>query len=218
MVRLTSVSSTARCKTTLSAPSTVSSDWTQALPVIHSTRVTLRALRLGDAPTLLAMLTTEEVTRFISPPPTTVEGFERFIEWTLREQAAGRFVCFGIVPDGQDSAVGIIQVHALEPSWAVCEWGFALGSCFWGTGIFIEAARAVAEFVFDTIGAQRIEARVCVENGRGAGALQKLGAFKEADLRESFTLKGRVYDQCLWAICVEDWHMSTKAVWGIRIH
>ena len=30
-----------------------------------------------DAPSLLAMLTTEEVSRFISPPPTTVEGFER---------------------------------------------------------------------------------------------------------------------------------------------
>jgi RimJ/RimL family protein N-acetyltransferase len=66
-----------------------SSDWRQALPVLTGTMVTLRELRLSDAPSLLAMLSTEEVSRFISPPPTTVEGFERFIAWTHRERTAG---------------------------------------------------------------------------------------------------------------------------------
>ena len=47
-----------------------SSDWRQALPVLTGTLVTLRELRLSDAPSLLAMLSTEEVSRFISPPPT----------------------------------------------------------------------------------------------------------------------------------------------------
>ena len=48
--------------------------------------MTLRELRASDAPSLFAMLTTEEVTRFISPPPTTVEGFVKFIAWTIRER------------------------------------------------------------------------------------------------------------------------------------
>ena len=55
----------------------VSTDWREALPVLRGQRVTLRELRTSDAPSLFAMLTTEEVSRFISPPPTTVEGFER---------------------------------------------------------------------------------------------------------------------------------------------
>jgi len=79
--------------------------WRAAVPVLQVKGVTLRELRLSDAPSLLAFLTTEEVTRFISPPPTTVAGFERFIEWTHRERAAGHYVCFGIVPDGYDQAV-----------------------------------------------------------------------------------------------------------------
>ena len=77
--------------------------------------VTLRELRLSDAPSLLAMLSTEEVSRFISPPPTTVEGFERFIAWTHRERAAGNYVCFAVVPHGMDTAIGIFQVRQLEP-------------------------------------------------------------------------------------------------------
>ena len=60
------------------------SDWRQQLPVLTGSGITLRELRMSDAPALLALLTTEEVTRFISPPPTTLEGFERFIQWAAR--------------------------------------------------------------------------------------------------------------------------------------
>ena len=90
------------------------SDWKAGLPVLAGSTFTLRELRLEDAPSLLAMLTTEEVSRFISPPPTTVEGFERFIMWAQRERQAGNYACFAVVPDGMTTAVGIFQVRSLE--------------------------------------------------------------------------------------------------------
>ena len=119
---------------------TTTSDWKQALPVLTGSMVTLRELRLSDAPSLLAMLSTEEVARFISPPPTTVEGFERFIAWTHRERAAGNYACFAVVPHGMDTAIGIFQVRQLEPGFGTAEWGFAIGSAFWGTGMFMDGA------------------------------------------------------------------------------
>src|SRR5512134_1816989 len=85
------------------------SDWKDGLPVLAGSTFTLRELRLEDAAPLLAMLTTEEVSRFISPPPTTVEGFERFILWAQRERQAGSYACFAVVPNGLDTAVGIFQ-------------------------------------------------------------------------------------------------------------
>ncbi len=189
-------------------------NWRAALPVLQAKGVTLRELRLADAPSLLAFLTTEEVTRFISPPPTTIAGFERFIEWTHRERAAGHYVCFGIVPDGYDQAVGIFQVRQLNGSFHTAEWGFAMGSSFWGTGIFIESARVVVEFTFGAIGAERLEARSCVQNGRGNGALQKLGAIREGVLRQSFLRNGEYHDQVLWSIVGADWRewMGTQSL------
>ena len=94
----------------------------------------LRELEISDAPSLFAMLTTEEVSRFISPPPTTVEGFERFITWARAERAAGRYACFAVVPQGTTTAIGLFQVRQLEPGFATAEWGFALGSEYWGNG------------------------------------------------------------------------------------
>lgn len=178
-------------------------DWRVQLPVLHGRDVTLRQLRTSDAPSLLAALSSEEVTRFISPPPTTVEGFERFIEFTAREQSGGRYVCFAIVPIGCHDAVGIIQIRKLEPDFRVAEWGFALGTDYWGTGIFQQSARAAIEFAMTVVGVQRLEARAAVANGRGNGALRKLGAVQEGVLRKSFLRCGEYIDQILWSIVAD---------------
>ena len=195
----------------------VSTDWRQSLPALTNGRVTIRDLRMSDARSLFAMLTTHEVARFISPPPTTVEGFERFIAWTHRRREEGTYVCFAIVPDGYDDAVGIIQVRQIEPGWGTAEWGFAIGSPFWGTGAFIESARMVVDFVFDAVGVHRLEARATIRNGRGNGVLAKLGAVKEGLLRKSFFRDGRYVDQVMWSIIKEDW-MQLNAVWTERVH
>jgi RimJ/RimL family protein N-acetyltransferase len=182
--------------------------WKESLPVLTGGTLTLRELRAEDAPSLLAMLTTDEVARFISPPPTTVEGFERFIAWTHRERANGSYACFAVVPKGMDTAVGIFQVRSLEPGFGTAEWGFVLGSPFWGTGIFVEGARLVLDFAFDVIGCNRLEARAAVANGRGNGALRKIGAVQEGILRRSFLRNGVLHDQALWGIVAEDWALQ----------
>jgi [ribosomal protein S5]-alanine N-acetyltransferase len=192
-------------------------DWTSGLPVIACDGFTLRELRLADAPGLLALLTTEEVTRFISPPPTTLEGFERFIRWTEREREAGRYLCFAVVPDGHDAAVGLFQVRKLDARFDTGEWGFAIGSEFWGSGIFGKGADVVLSYAFEVVGVRRLEARAALQNGRGNGALRKIGAVQEGILRKSFLRGGKLIDQALWAIIDEDWYRS-KAVWGSKIN
>ena len=184
------------------------SDWKSDLPVLAGTTFLLRELRLEDAPSLLAMMTMEEVSRFISPPPTTVEGFEHFIIWAQREREAGNYACFAVVPDGMATAVGIFQIRSLDRGFATAEWGFALGSPFWGTGIFAEGARLVVDFAVDVIGAHRLEARASVANGRGNGALRKIGAVQEGVLRSAFDLHGARHDQVLWGIVADDWRLQ----------
>ena len=83
--------------------------------------------------------------------------------------------------------------------------------------MFVESARLVLDFTFDVVGTRRLEARAAVRNGRGNGALRKLGAVHEGVLRRSFFRNGEHLDQTLWSILREDW-MVAKAVWGPRIH
>jgi ribosomal-protein-alanine N-acetyltransferase len=192
-------------------------EWRERLPVMIGFGVTLRELRQSDAKSLCALLTTPEVARFISPPPTTLEGFEGFIAWTVRQRVAGQYICFAVVPDGYDAAVGVFQIRQLDPTFATAEWGFAIGSQYWGLGVFEEGAQLVVDFAFTHIGIHRLEARAATMNGRGNGALAKLGATNEAILRRSFLKNGEYLDQNLWTIIQDDW-IRAKAVWGATIH
>lgn len=188
-------------------------DWRSELPTLVGPNLTLRELKLSDAPALMATLNVEEVARFVSTPPRSVAGFERFIQWTLRARAQGRYACFAVVPTGMSSPIGIFQVRQLEASFSTAEWGFALGSAYWGRGYFVEAARLVLDFAFDTIGVERMEARAATPNGRGNGALRKLGAVWEGVLRRSFNKDGGRMDQMLWSILSDEWRQA-KAVWA----
>ena len=194
----------------------VSSDWQQGLPTLAGEQVVLRELRASDAASLFALLTTEEVSRFISPPPTTVEGFERFIAWTLRQRARRHLrVLRGDAARLRHGDRYLPDPRAASPASAPPSGASRSGRAFWGTGVFEDGAELVLDFAFDIIGVHRLEARAAVPNGRGNGALQKIGAVQECVLRKSFQRNGQYLDQVLYAILDSDRREATAAV---RVH
>jgi RimJ/RimL family protein N-acetyltransferase len=190
--------------------------WRLSVPTLSGQLVTLREIQYADAEALIGVLTSDAVARFISPAPASMDSFLRFIEWAHRERERGTYVCFAVVPHGQSAPVGLFQIRQLEPGFGTAEWGFALGSGVWGTGVFEDGARLAVDFAFDTVGVHRLEARAAIVNGRGNGALRKIGAVPEAVLRRSFLCHGEYVDQTLWSILDSDWH-QTKAVWGPKV-
>jgi len=186
-------------------------NWRAGLPALSGSMVTLRELRASDANDLFAALGTAEVTRLISPPPPTADGFEKFIAWTIRQREAGKSLAFGVCLKGTDTVIGLFQVRSLTSSFDVAEWGFAVGSDYWGTGIFMDGAQLVLDFAFDVLGVRRMEAKAAVKNGRGNGALAKLGAVQEAVLRRSFLRNGVYMDQAYWAIFAATWREIRSA-------
>ncbi|MQA30899.1 MAG: GNAT family N-acetyltransferase [Luteitalea sp.] len=170
--------------------------------------VTLRALRSGDAAALLHHISRPEVLRHIAPAPTTVAGFKAFIRWTLAERRRGVHAAFGVVPVGAVRPVGMLQFWPVELDWSTSECCFVIGDEYWGTGLFERGARLMLDFAFDTVGVRRMEARSAAANGRGNGALGKLGATREGTLRGAFRRGAGVSDHVMWSILAEDWHSS----------
>jgi ribosomal-protein-serine acetyltransferase len=68
----------------------------------------------------------------------------------------------------------------------------------------------VVNFAIETLRVSRLEARAAVANGRGNGALRKLGAVQEGVLRRSFLKNGQFLDQMLWSILSEEWRQAKK--------
>jgi ribosomal-protein-alanine N-acetyltransferase len=192
--------------------------WSEQLPLLVGARASLRELTLSDAPALVSHLSSLEVQRYIAPPPETPESFENFIMWAQCERAKGRYACYGVVPHGMSTPVGVFQLRQIEGGFTTAEWGFAIGAEFWGEGYFTDAARLVVDFAVDTVGVRRLEARSAVENGRGNGALRKLGAVQEGVLRRAFRKGECAMDATLWTILADEWR-QTRALWSpVLVH
>src|SRR5712691_239268 len=186
-------------------PAAPPADWRAGLPVLTGERVTLRELQISDASTLYAEFTTPEALKFMWAPPPDVVAFERFIEWTHRERADGKYICYGVVPEGRSEAWGIFELRQLQPGFVRGELGFVFASSLWGTGAFVDGARPLLDFAFDTVKVHRIEARAAIDNDRGNAALKKLGASREGTLKDAFWRDDHFIDQYLWAMLDSDW-------------
>ena len=75
------------------------------------------------------------------------------------------------------------------------------------------------ESAFDVLRTHRLEARAAICNGRGNGAMKKLGAEREGVLRHAFFRNGDYVDQVVWSILHEDWkrRRQDKAIWGSSV-
>ncbi len=183
-------------------------NWHAGLPTLRGQHVTLREPDEADAESLVAMLATDEVGRFMNRPPSRPEAFAAFTRWARTQRRLGRNFCYGIIPEGHDHPVGLIQVRQVEPGFASAEWGFAIGQPYWGQNIFPPAGRMVIDFIFRSTAAHRLEARSAIQNGRANGALKKLGATPEGVLRQSFIVNEEPLHQVLWALRSEEWPLA----------
>ncbi len=150
--------------------------------------------------------------RFISPPPTTVEGFERFIAWTLRQRAAGTYACFAVTVAGRTRQSAFSRCAKRNPDSTPPNGVLHSDRHSGDWASSRKAPSSSCKFAFETLGVHRLEARAALRNGRGNGALRKIGAVQEGVLRKSFLRNGEYLDQALYAIVDEDWR-AASSVW-----
>jgi RimJ/RimL family protein N-acetyltransferase len=179
--------------------------WRRLSPLLRGPGVSLRELRLSDAQALAAILEPRDAMSLVASPPATISQWAALVERAQEDRARGESLTLGVVPDGYASPIGIFHVRQVEPEFGSAEWSFALGRPFWGAGVFFAGAPVLIDFVFDVLAARRLEARVSVRNGRGNGALRKLGAVQEALVRSAVMEHGDPVDQVLWAIVADEW-------------
>jgi RimJ/RimL family protein N-acetyltransferase len=179
--------------------------WRSDLPTLTGRTITLREPVPQDLGPLVDLLSLCDATRFGIEERITDVGVQELIDRAARERANGLSVTYVITIAGTRSIAGLLQVRQLDPAFEAAEWECTLAPSSRGSGIFMEAACLAGSFAFGTLGAHRLEAPVLLQNGRGNGALRKLGAVQEGILRRSVRSAGEYFDQVLWSILKEDW-------------
>lgn len=172
-------------------------------PAIETSRLVLRPLLHEDAVQIQKLVNHRDVaaTCYSLNYPYPDGLAETWIAAHAELWNSGKSVVFGIdrKPDSTnegDRPPGLIGVIGLEitPADERAELGYWLGVDFWNQGYATEAAQAVVEFGFESLGLHRIYARHFSGNVASGRVMQKIGMHYEGLLREHVRKWGRFKD------------------------
>jgi RimJ/RimL family protein N-acetyltransferase len=164
--------------------------------------VQLSEVHHGHAVQLHTELTAAPVTEFVPPPPPSIEGFEHFAAWARQGREQGTQLCFSVSLPAENRVVGVMALQLPPPGYDLWNWGFALGTRAWGTGVFREAAGLLLAFAGRSMALDAVEAWILHANGRANSAISKLGAVSEFRANAKAP-DGRVADFMRWTVRTE---------------
>lgn len=169
---------------------------------LKTPRLTLRRFALSDAPAAYRNWCTDEaVTRFLTWPPHADETVTEAVvgDW-VRSYADPAFYQWAIVPDDLGEPIGSISVVEADERIGSVSIGYCIGRRWWRQGVTTEAFRAVIRYLFDEVGADRIEARHDPENPNSGRVMRACGLTYEGTLRKAAVNNRGVRDICVYSI------------------
>ena len=139
-------------------------------PVLETERMVLRAPRPGDAKAIARLANdrriAENTTRI--PHPYGIADAEAFIDAVNKSE--GELALLITLDDEPIGACGLAKLDGAEP-----DLGYWLGAPSWGNGYATEAARAVIDHAFTTLGYDAVQAGARVTNPASRRVLEKCG-------------------------------------------
>ena len=167
-------------------------------------RVTLRAWRQSDAPSLAKHANNPNVARQLRdrfPHPYTIADARQFVQMA---SGARPTTMFAMVVEGE-AVGGIGFFPGADVERFSAEIGYWLAESHWGRGITVEAIRLMSAYAFEVCNLLRLFALPFADNRQSLRVLEKAGYTREATLRASSVKYGQVRDQALYALVNEAW-------------
>lgn len=175
---------------------------------LRTARLDLRPYEPGDLDHVRAMLTREEVTRYLYWDVMTDEEIREALE-KKRGRVALRSEGDGLNPVAvlreTGEVVGDAALAWVSEAHRTGEVGFVLKPEFQGRGLATEMAAEMLRLGFEEAGLHRIVGRCDARNAASWGVLERLGMRREAHLVRNEWVKGEWCDELDYALLADEW-------------
>lgn len=150
-------------------------------------RLILRRFSMEDAQAMYENWASDpEVTRFLTwPTHSSVEVTKMVLSGWVDNYAKDDFYNWAIELKETGTVIGNISVVKLREDTECATVGYCMGRAWWGRGIMPEALGEVIAFLFDEVGANRIEACHDANNPKSGRVMAKAGMKFEGILRQA---------------------------------
>lgn len=182
------------------------------LPTLETSRLTLRFFNMDDAADVQRLAGAREIadTTLSIPHPYEDGMAEQWIANHRAEYEEGTSVIFAVVLRDSLQLIGAIGL-AIDRSAEKGDLGYWIGKSFWSQGFCTEAAGAVLDFGFATLGLNRISARHFARNPASGRVMEKIGMTREGTARQDKIKWGNYEDLVLYGILRNEWSAERAA-------
>jgi RimJ/RimL family protein N-acetyltransferase len=174
---------------------------------LQTERLRLRPLNAGDLEDVHAYQRIKDVVRYLYWEVHDHEESAKHLKKRLamnRLSEDGDGIVFAVeLPDpdgGHDRVVGDISVFLKSAQHGKIEIGWVFHPAVHGRGYATEAAEAVLDVCFNTLGAHRVFAQLDARNEASARLCERLGMRQEALLRQNEIFKGEWSSTAVYAL------------------
>ncbi len=169
---------------------------------IETERLVLRRFVIDDASAMYKNWASDDaVTKFLSWPTHTSQEVSEYVisEW-VKEYTGEKYYHWTIELKNIGEPIGSIAVVNMNEEVSIAHVGYCIGKKWWHQGITSEALKAVIDFLFDEVDANRIEAYHDPHNPNSGGVMKKCGMKYEGTLRSYQKNNQGICDVCVYAI------------------
>lgn len=172
-----------------------------SLTRLQTKRLTLRPYAVADIPALVPLIGAREVaaTTLRIPHPYREADARDFIAATKEDVSTGNELRLAVIMRESGSLCGGMGLR-IETDHLRAELGYWIGVPYWGKGYATEAAAAMVNYGFDTLGLHRIFAGHVANNLASARVLQKIGMRHEGCQRGHILKWGEFLDLELYGM------------------
>ncbi|WP_312458386.1 GNAT family protein [Proteiniclasticum sp.] len=172
---------------------------------LRTERLILKKLDRRDAEVLYAYRSREEVRKFQSFHPRSLQHVEEFFE-DLAEVPDMEDTWFqiGIHLKEEKKLIGDLGLHFL-PDGCQVEIGYTLDPCYQKKGYATEAIKEILKYLFEKLQKHRVTASVDPLNENSIRLLERLGFRREAHFIKGLFYEGVWVDDVIYAMLREEW-------------
>ena len=176
-----------------------------AIPELHTERLLLRRMMVGDCYDMYEYASNPAVTRYLtwSPHPDR-EYTKEYLQYIANHYKLGNFYDWAVILKEENKMIGTCGFTRFHMSHDAAEIGYVINPAYRGREIAGEAVRAVMKFGFETLELHRIEAKYMAGNAASRRVMEKVGMSFEGVRRGEMMIKGEYRDVGTCAILREE--------------
>ena len=175
------------------------------LPIVTK-RLVVRRYTHDDVPDVLVFASQPSVASVTSERiGATEEGVRKYIALQKSYQPFEKDQVFELAVERKEDGRVIGLLGLIRGDHRQGEMGWALGVEYRGQGYATEAARALMDYGFNSLGLHRIHADTNSDNRASWRVMERLGMRREAQLREAVYREGKWLDRVIYGMLAEEW-------------